>query len=61
MLTFDCTHPDFNDYLKEDALSDSSDGRGVTYILVDTKEYLCEEISTIFAFATIPNICFVLP
>lgn len=51
--SFDCKHPDFNDFLYEDAIDFSADGNGVTYILVDKNEYQKNNISTIFAFATI--------
>ena len=50
---FDCNHPDFNDFLAEDAKECSANGDGVTYILVDKAEYDAKEITTIFAFATI--------
>lgn len=52
---FDCGHPDFNDFLIEDAITTAANGEGVTYILVDEEEYNSEEknISAIFAFATI--------
>lgn len=50
---FNCGHPDFNDFLVEDAIKCCSNGDGVTYILVDKEEYDSKNISTIFAFATI--------
>lgn len=49
---FDCRHPDFNDFLKNDAIKHSCNGNGVTYILVDEKE-LDTGITAIFAFATL--------
>lgn len=52
---FDCGHPDFNDFLVDDASECSVNGDGVTYILVDKKEYEDKKISTIFAFATIQS------
>ena len=36
---FNCGHPDFNDFLINDAIEYSSNGNGVTYVLVDKKEY----------------------
>lgn len=53
LRSFDCKHPDFNDFLHKEALQFSSDGNGVTYILVDETEYQEKNISVIFAFATI--------
>lgn len=53
LRSFDCKHSDFNDFLHNDALNFSADGNGVTYILVDEKEYQENNISVIFAFATI--------
>lgn len=50
---FDCAHPDFNDYLKMDAISCSANGKGVTYVLVDKNEYENKSVTTIFAFATL--------
>ena len=47
---FDCGHPDFNDFLSEDALECAASGTGVTYVLVDESE---ERISTRFAFCTL--------
>lgn len=49
---FDCGHPDFNVFLREDAITCASNGEGVTYILVDEDE-LAGDITTIMAFATI--------
>lgn len=49
---FDCKHPDFNDFLVNDAINDMSEGKGVTYILIDEDE-VKTEVSTIFAFATL--------
>lgn len=49
---FDCKHPDFNNFLQNDAISDTIEGKGVTYILVDEEE-IKSEISVIFAFATL--------
>ena len=53
LRSFDCKHPDFNDFLYEDACILGASGCGVTYILVDKKEYENNQISMIFAFATI--------
>ncbi len=55
---FNCGHPDFNDFLVNDATKCNDNGNGVTYILVDEAEVDKEHhknnnISTIFAFATI--------
>lgn len=52
---FNCGHPDFNDFLIQDAKDSSANGTGVTYILVDEEEYKVNKISTIFAFATIQS------
>lgn len=52
---FDCGHPDFNDFLVNDAISYCSNGEGVTYVLVDKEEYENKKISVIFAFATIQS------
>ena len=52
---FNCGHPDFNNFLVDDAIKCSDNGEGVTYILVDKDEYINKEISTIFAFATIQS------
>lgn len=52
---FDCGHPDFNNFLADDAIECSNNGEGVTYILVDKDEYVNKKISTIFAFATIQS------
>jgi hypothetical protein len=52
---FDCGHPDFNDFLADDAKDSGSNGEGVTYILVDEDEYSNKKVSTIFAFATIQS------
>ena len=49
---FDCGHPDFNDFLAEDARDFSSSGNGVTYILIDEAEEE-SEITAIFAFCTL--------
>lgn len=50
--SFDCGHPDFNDFLQMDAILCSANGEGVTYVLVDEDEN-AGEISAILAFATI--------
>ncbi len=55
LRSFDCKNPDFNDFLYEDAINFSADGKGVTYILVDENEYQQQNISVIFAFATIQS------
>lgn len=52
---FNCGHPDFNDFLIEDALKESSNGEGVTYILIDKTEFDSGNITAIFAFATIQS------
>ena len=52
---FNCGHPDFNDFLSNDAIECSSNGDGVTYVLVDKDEYENKKISVIFAFATIQS------
>lgn len=52
LCKFDCKHPDFNDFLVNDAIQFASDGHGVTYILIDSREEK-ESISAIFAFCTI--------
>lgn len=52
---FNCGHPDFNDFLTLDAIECSSNGDGVTYVLVDKEEYENKRISVIFAFATIQS------
>lgn len=49
---FDCGHPDFNEFLSNDAQKHSASGAGVTYILVDKNE-VDKQITTVFAFATI--------
>ena len=46
---FDCGHPDFNNFLADDAIECSNNGEGVTYILVDKDEYVNKKISTIFS------------
>lgn len=53
LQTFDCGHPDFNEFLVDDAINFSDDGKGVTYILVDSNESENKKITSIFAFATI--------
>ena len=53
LKAFDCYHPDFNDFLANDALKFSADGMGVTYVLVDEEEFYNHNISVIFAFATL--------
>ncbi|RHR89439.1 hypothetical protein DWW33_04080 [Roseburia sp. AF15-21] len=52
---FNCGHPDFNNFLVDDAVKYSDNGDGVTYILVDKDDYDNKKISTIFAFATIQS------
>ncbi|MEG1847628.1 MAG: hypothetical protein RRX92_01695 [Lachnospiraceae bacterium] len=52
LYKFDCKHPDFNDFLINDAIKFASDSHGVTYILIDARERE-KEISAIFAFCTI--------
>lgn len=53
LQTFDCKHPDFNEFLVDDAANFADNGKGVTYILVDSNEIKNKEITSIFAFATI--------
>lgn len=53
---FDCKHPDFNDFLRNEASSYSANGCGVTYVLVDKEEFENKNITCIFAFATIQTI-----
>lgn len=50
---FNCGHPDFNEFLINDAVKCSCNGDGVTYVLVDKEEYNNKKISVVFAFATI--------
>ena len=50
---FDCGHPDFNTFLREDAIKCKNNGEGVTYILVLEEEYEKRNITSIFAFATL--------
>lgn len=52
---FNCGHPDFNDFLVNDAIECSGNGDGVTYVLVDKEEHDNRKISAIFAFATIQS------
>lgn len=52
---FDCGHPDFNDFLVNDAAECTNNGDGVTYVLVDKEEYDNKTISAVFAFATIQS------
>ena len=49
--SFDCGHPDFNDFLINDAPNYTANGEGVTYILIDEEENI--EITAVFAFCTI--------
>ncbi len=49
---FDCGHPDFNDFLAEDAIEFADNGKGVTYVLIDEQEEQTG-ITTIFAFCTL--------
>ena len=53
LQTFDCGHPDFNEFLSHDALDYSDNGKGITYILADDTEIKSNKITAIFAFATI--------
>ena len=39
LKAFDCYHPDFNDFLANDALKFSAGGMGVTDILVDEEGF----------------------
>lgn len=50
---FDCGHPDFNTFIREDAIKYKNNGEGVTYILVLEEEYKKRNITSIFAFATL--------
>lgn len=52
---FNCGHPDFNEFLVNDAIEYSCNGDGVTYVLVDKEEYENKKVSVIFAFATIQS------
>jgi hypothetical protein len=52
LANFKCGHPDFDDFLTNEAATCSSEGKGVTYILADDDE-IEKGITTIFAFATI--------
>ena len=51
--SFDCGHPDFNDFIREDAIDMASNGEGVTYLLVDEAEAEQKNVTSFFAFATI--------
>ena len=51
--SFDCGHPDFNDFIREDAINMASNGEGVTYLLVDDAEAEQKNVTSFFAFATI--------
>ena len=53
LQTFDCGHPDFNEFLYNDSLDYNDNGKGITYILVDDAEIKSNKITAIFAFATI--------
>ena len=53
LQTFDCGHPDFNEFLRNDAINFNDNGKGITYILVDSSEFKNQNITAIFAFATI--------
>ncbi len=46
---FDCGHPDFNDFLANEAINCANNGRGVTYVLVDEEE---KEVTAILAFCS---------
>lgn len=47
---FDCGHPDFNDFLTNEAINCANNGSGVTYVLVDEEE---KEVTAILAFCTL--------
>ncbi|MGN0402775.1 MAG: hypothetical protein ACI4HQ_11050 [Acetatifactor sp.] len=49
---FDCGHPDFNDFLAEEAIECANSGNGVTYILIDEAEETTG-ITVVFAFCTL--------
>ncbi len=49
---FDCGHPDFNDFLSEEAINCADNGNGVTYVLIDEAEEE-KEVTAIFAFCTL--------
>lgn len=50
---FDCGHPDFNNFIRNNAIECKNNGEGVTYILVLEEEYEKHQITSIFAFATL--------
>lgn len=50
---FDCGHPDFNNFIKKEAVECKNNGEGVTYILVLEEEYEQNNITSVFAFATL--------
>lgn len=50
---FDCGHYDLNEYLVNDALQYSGNGCGVTYVLVNQKEYETKSINSVIAYMTI--------
>lgn len=50
---YNCGHFDFNEFLAHDAIRNSENGEGVTYILVSNDEYMSGNITTILAFATL--------
>lgn len=50
---FDYGNNDMTEYLCDSAYKDSINGNGVTYILVDKKDYLNKEIKFIYAYVTI--------
>jgi len=49
---FDCGHPDFNDFIRNDAIPQQDMGNGVTYVLIDNSEK-DSDVTAILAFATI--------
>ena len=49
---FDCGHPDFNDFLAEEAIECANSGNGVTYVLIDEAEETTG-ITAVFAFCTL--------
>jgi len=53
LLSFESGHPCMDDFLHNDCMKISGKGEGVTYILVQRNEYEENNISIVFAFATI--------
>ena len=53
IANFTCKHPDFDDFIHNDACTAMANGEGVTYVLVNDDEYYKKEVKNILAFATI--------